>query len=149
MNERGFSIIEVIVALLVFGTVTLCGLSFYSLGHNTFMRGREQTYALQIAHNKLSKVRLICPAKCAPFDDPNESPVIEVHYIPQVGLKYTSYLSWVQIDNPFGIPPADHTCVYDWYKIVTASVVWTSNIDKVERSLSLCTFGVKAPYHKD
>lgn len=152
MNRRGFTIIEVIMALFVFSVAMLSGLSVYSLGHNTMVRAKEQTHALQIAHNEIIKLRLACITTCPPFGQPDAQFKTE-HYIPELSLKYTSYLSWHQVDQPFGARVAGYSfkypVSYDWYKVVTATVVWHSNVDNVERRLSLCTTAAAPPRSDD
>jgi prepilin-type N-terminal cleavage/methylation domain-containing protein len=145
MKARGFSIIEVVVAVAIFSIVMLCSLSFFSFSNNIMRRAREQDYALRIAKNEILTCKIACVSSCPPFRDPTEQPVIRYHVIPELGLTYCSDLGWNQAGSDFGTPVNTYA---DWYKVVTVTVTWNSTIDRSTNSVSLHTMATVSPFHK-
>lgn len=145
MKERGFTIIEVLVSVVLFAVVMLCGMSIFSFAHNILVRAREQSYALQIAKNQMSLRDTRDVGGCPIFKpgDPLCAPRSGVHYVPELNITFNSVFSWEQVNDPFGASAA----VYDWYKAIHVVVTWHSNVDNADRTLSLHTAGVYAPYH--
>jgi prepilin-type N-terminal cleavage/methylation domain-containing protein len=148
MEERGFTVVEVIVAVVIFSAATLCGMSFFIFGNHILMRAREESFALMIAENEMAQVRTKCVAHCSVFADRFGLPEEKNHPVPQLGITYHSLFSWDQVDTPYAAPAGGQQHpVYDWYRVVWVTVTWHSNSDNADRSLSLHTAGVMSPRH--
>lgn len=147
-KERGFTIIEVIVAIFIFTVVMLCGMSFFSFGSKVLMQAREQQYALQLAKQVMTTKDSRDHTHCPIFTKESYRPRILTYFVPEVAQTYTAIFSWEQVNNPYGYTAGQSSSTFDWYRIVWVTVTWRSHADQLNRSLSLHSVGVKSPNYE-
>ena len=116
MNQRGFSLLEVLVGLVVlaFGLLATAGMQLGSIQGNHF--SSDLTQATVLAQNKLEELKYL------PYDDPKLSSGQPLQQVTQSGVLYT-----VQYD----VAPLGNTM-----KKITATTRWT---DRTDHSVTLST----------
>jgi prepilin-type N-terminal cleavage/methylation domain-containing protein len=140
-KERGFTIIEVIVAVTIFAVVLLGSTAFFTFGSKVLVQAREQQYALQIAKELMTTKDTRDHGGCPIFTNPSYRPRVVTCYVPEVSQTYTATFSWEQVDHPYGASSVSD----DYYRVIWTTVTWRSHGDNIARSLSLHSVGVQSP----
>ena len=116
MNQRGFSLIEVLVGLVViaFGVLSVAGMQLVSIKGNHFSSGLTQ--ATTLTQNKLEELKYL------PYDDPKLSSGQPSQEVTQSGVVYTVQYDVAALGNTM--------------KKITATTRWT---DRTDHSVTLST----------
>ncbi len=120
-KNKGFSIVEVMVAILVIFITMLFGLSFFSFGHKDIAKGKHVTYAVQLAKDEIEVIK-----------------AAQYPYIPVTGN--TTFIKYgVNFLCSYGSNEIANDV--EQYKIIFVTVTWTA--DSVPQMISLHTIVTK------
>jgi len=116
MNQRGFSLLEVLVGLIVLaiGLLATAGMQLSSIRGNHF--SSDLTQATVLTQNKLEELKNL------PFSDPKLNNPSAAQQITVSGIVYTVKYTLTAPGN--------------WMKLITTDVRWT---DRVDHRVSLST----------
>jgi len=116
---NGFTIVEILVAVVIFSTIALASIAYYTYGRRSGIEAKRANYALRLAEDQLELF------KSMPYDSVASS-AHRVYY--KHGAQFTRYYA------------ASQRYSYDEnYKVVTVSVTWTSDNGNKKEGLELFT----------
>ena len=122
-NKNGFTLVEVMVASLLFAGIMLYGLSFLSLGQKPMSRSDETNFALQLAEDDLEEVRILGWGNVPEITSPGEE---------------DDSLNSVKFFKTRAVVPCSSPHISS--TLVRCTVTWTSPGETTLRTISLVTF---------
>ena len=133
MNQRGFSLLEVLIGLVVlaFGLLAMAGMQITSIQGNRF--GNDLTQATILGQNKLEELKNL-PYTKLKSQSPQSAQQIRN---PLSGIEYTVLCEVIDTGN--WMSDANKTWKYDpgrWMQLMTATVRWT---DRGDHQVTLST----------
>jgi prepilin-type N-terminal cleavage/methylation domain-containing protein len=72
-KTQGFTLIEVMVAAILFAGTMLYGIAFFSFGQKPVASTQETNFALQIAEDDMEQVKILGMANVVAIPDPGEN----------------------------------------------------------------------------
>ena len=106
-NRKGFTLVEVMVASIIFSIVMLNGLAFFSFGKRPVIRAQETSFALQLAEDDLEAAKMYGYGA----HDQTTGP----RYAPGNGdIAYTVTRKTSYLGDPFRNHAEQVTCAVTW-----------------------------------
>lgn len=59
IGVRGFTMVELLVAIIIFAVIMLFGLTFFSFSSNSFGNAKETTFAISCANSEMERMKTV------------------------------------------------------------------------------------------
>jgi len=135
-SEKGFTLLEMMVAIIIFAVVMIGGLSFFVYGRSDISREGHRRAALELASQRLEELKAADYSKIEPYScyGVYDYAVYYIHYSDGWYVEDEDPNETVDIDNLTGqsiittvqyedVDPGDGIASYD-YLIVKVTVSW-------------------------
>jgi prepilin-type N-terminal cleavage/methylation domain-containing protein len=117
---KGFTLVETIIAVGIFGIVVSALYSCFGLGFSIVRSAREDLQATQILLGRVERVRLCTWTQVT---DPNVNPLTTTGYFDSTNKRTPCTLTYSAVPPPVGAIPSQYS---DQVLLVTVQLTWTS-----------------------